>query len=52
MFYFAPSKARLSNFCLTCNSGPKGLAWFVPSEATAETMTTGIIRLKQLLGEI
>jgi len=39
------------NICLTCNSGPKGLAWFVPSVATAQTMTIGIVRLKQLLDE-
>lgn len=41
-----------SNICLTCNSGPKGLAWFVLSKATAQTMTTGIVRLKHLLGQI
>jgi len=39
------------NIGLTCNSGPKGLAWFVPSVATAQTMTIGIVRLKQLLDE-
>ena len=34
-FFFAPRKRRRPNICLTCNSGPKGLAWFVPSEATS-----------------
>jgi len=38
-----------SNIQLTCNSGPKGLAWLVHSEATAQTMTTGIVRLNWLL---
>ena len=45
------SKGR-ANICLTCNSGPKGLARFVPSEATAQTTPTGIVRLKQFLGVV
>jgi len=34
LFSYPPAQ-RASNIQLTCNSGPKGLAWFVPSEATS-----------------
>ena len=32
---FSLCAKRLDNIQLTCNSGPQGLAWFVPSEATS-----------------
>ena len=49
IFLLFPRAQRQANIQLTCNSGPKGLAWFVPSEATAQTMTTRIVRLNWLL---
>jgi len=36
---------NLPNVRLTCNSGPKGLAHFLLSVATAKSVTTGIVRL-------
>lgn len=33
--FFPPGPKGQPNIQLTCNSGPKGLAWFVPSEATS-----------------
>ena len=35
LYIFIFCAKRQSNIQLTCNSSPKGLAWFVPSEATS-----------------